>query len=84
MLKSVGTLPAPSGSAEWTNESKRIRKELLNGVVFYGWPREWSTAALKFEDLGVIPGNGYQMRKLRYEIVLDLQSVAIVVRNNFR
>jgi hypothetical protein len=78
ILKKVGTLPAPSSSAEWNNESKRIRQELLNGIVFHGWPPEWTVAAPKFEDLGVIPGNGYQMRKLRYEIIPGFQSVAIL------
>ena len=34
--------------------------------------------ATKVRRLGVIPGNGYQMRKLRYEIVPGFQSTAIL------
>src|SRR5207244_5350732 len=59
-------LPSPSSSAQWTEESTRIRRHVLNDVVFYGWPREWVDAPLKAEDLGAIPsGPGYRMRKIR-------------------
>jgi len=78
IVQKVGALPAPSGAAQWTADAKRLREKLLSDVVFHGWPREWVDAAPQFEDLGVIPGNGYQMRKLRYEIVPGFQSVAIL------
>jgi len=72
-------LPSPSSSAQWTEESKRIRRHVLNDVVFYGWPREWVDAPLKAEDLGAIPsGPGYRMRKIRYEIVPGFHSTAIL------
>ena len=32
----------------------------------------------RFEEVAVIPGNGYRMRKFRYEIVPGFQSVAIL------
>jgi hypothetical protein len=78
ILNRVAKPPAPTSAAQWTAESKRIREQMLNDVVFHGWPKEWVNAAPKFEDLGVIPGNGYQMRKLRYEIVPGFQSTAIL------
>lgn len=78
ILKRIARLEAPSGSAQWNGESKRLREQILSDVVFHGWPREWVDAAPKFEDMGVIPGNGYQMRKLRYEIVPGFQSTAIL------
>jgi hypothetical protein len=71
-------LPAPATAADWTSDSKRIREQILSGVVFHGWPKEWIDAPPKFEDLGVVPGNGYQIRKLRYEIVPGFQSTAIL------
>lgn len=46
--------------------------------MFHGWPKEWVNAPPKFEDLGVTPGNGYQIRKLRYEIVPGFQGAAIL------
>ena len=78
ILNRVGKLPAPSSAAEWTTDSKRIRDQIVNDVVFHGWPKEWVDAPPKFEDLGVTPGNGYQIRKLRYEIVPGFQSTAIL------
>jgi dienelactone hydrolase len=78
ILNRVPELPAPSSADQWTAESKRLRDQILNDVVFHGWPKEWIGAAPKFEDLGTIPGNGYRMRKLRYEIVPGFQSVAIL------
>jgi len=72
-------LSAPRSAAQWTAEAERIRKHLLDDVVFHGWPREWVDAAPKFEDLGTIEsGKGYRIRKLRYEIVPGFQSTAIL------
>jgi dienelactone hydrolase len=72
-------LKIPSSPAQWSAESQRIRKHVLNNVVFHGWPREWVDASLKSEDLGSIPsGPGYRMRKIRYEIVPGLQATAIL------
>ena len=73
LLNRVAKPPAPESAAQWTSESKRIREQIVNDVVFHGWPKDWINSAPKFEDLGVIPGNGYQMRKLRYEIVPGFQ-----------
>ncbi len=48
-------------------------------MVFHGWPDEWVNSPPKFEDIGVIEtGQGYRLRKLRYEIVPGFQSVAIL------
>jgi dienelactone hydrolase len=72
-------LQTPHTAAEWTKESERIRKHLLDDVVFHGWPRDWVDAPPKFEDLGTIEsGSGYRVRKLRYEIVPGFQSTAIL------
>jgi len=72
-------LPSPSSAQQWSAETRRIRKHLVDDVIFHGWPREWVDAPPKFEDLGVIEsGHGYRMRKLRYEIVPDFQSTAIL------
>lgn len=79
MTKRPATLPTPKSAQEWTAEAKRIKKRLLDEVVFHGWPKEWVNSAPKFEDLGMIPsGKGYRMRKLRYEIVPGFYSTAIL------
>jgi dienelactone hydrolase len=79
LMKQVPSLPAPASAAAWTVEAERIRKHLLQNVVFHGWPEEWITSPPKFEDLGTIPaGKGYQLRKLRYEVVPGFHSTAIL------
>ncbi|HEY7095793.1 MAG TPA: hypothetical protein VH437_03665 [Terriglobales bacterium] len=78
ILNRVGKLPAPGSATEWTSESSRIRSQLVKDVVFHGWPKDWVDAPPKFEDLGTMPGDGYQIRKLRYEIVPGFQSTAIL------
>ncbi len=75
----VPPLRPPASAADWKTESSRLRKQILERVVFHGWPREWIEAPLKFEDLGPIPaGPGFRMRKLRYEIVPGFWSTAIL------
>jgi hypothetical protein len=79
LIKRAPKLPAPASAAQWTQEQIRLRREILERVVFHGWPREWVEAPPKFEDLGPLPsGPGYRMRKLRYEIVPGFWSSAIL------
>ncbi len=71
--------PTPVSAQQWTEEAQRLRRHILQDVVFRGWPDEWVNSPPKFEDLGVIDaGQGYRLRKLRYEIVPGFQSVAIL------
>ena len=60
-------------------EAARLRRHLLDDVVFHGWPDQWVKLLPRFEDAGVIEGGeGYKIRKLRYEIVPGFQSVALL------
>ena len=78
ILHRVAKPPAPSTAPQWTSESARLRQHLLTDVVFHGWPREWVEAPPKFEEAGAIQGQGYRIRKFRYEIVPGFQSVALL------
>ena len=70
---------APSTAEAWTAEAARLRRHLLDDVVFHGWPDQWVKSPPRFEDAGVIEGGeGYKIRKLRYEIVPGFQSVALL------
>ena len=70
LMKRVPPLPAPGSAKEWTAEEKRLRRHVLEDILFHGWPREWVESPPKFEDAGTIEsGKGYRTRKLRYEIV---------------
>ena len=78
LIGKAPVLPAATSADAWTAEAKRLRKHLLDDVVFHGWPREWVEAPPKFEDRGTIAGKGYRMRKLRYEIVPGFWSTAVL------
>src|SRR5215475_12664604 len=79
LYRRMADLPAPKSAEEWTAESARLRKHLLDDVIFHGWPRAWVDAPPRFEEAGVIEtGHGYRIRKLRYEIVPGLESTALL------
>ena len=70
LMQRVPKLPTPSSSEQWTAETQRIRRHLLDNVIFHGWPSQWVNSPPEFEDEGtVVSGKGYQLHKLRYEIV---------------
>ncbi len=78
ILAKVGKINSPANQSQWTEESKRLRAKIIDEVVFHGWPKEWVSSAPKFEEVGVEQGDGYRMRKFRYEIIPGFQSVAIL------
>ncbi len=79
LMDRVAKLSRPDDASQWTAEEKRLRKHLMEDIVFHGWPAEWVNSPPRFEDLGVFSeGPGYRLRKLRYEIVPGFQSTAIL------
>src|SRR5207245_6104087 len=79
ILSRVAPPPSATNAQQWTEQAKRLRQHLLQDVVFHGWPDEWVNTPPRFEDIGVTEtGQGYRLRKLRYEIVPGFQSVAIL------
>ena len=78
MMRRVPPLPAPADAHQWTAEAGRIRRHLLDDIVFHGWPREWVDAPPHFEAAGIIEGKGYRIREFRYEIVPGFQSAALL------
>jgi len=79
ILSRVAPPPVPTSAAEWSAEAQRLRQHLLKDVVFHGWPPAWVDSPPQFEETGVIEtGQGYRLRKLRYEIVPGFYSAAIL------
>ena len=69
----------PATATEWTATADRLRRHLVDDVVFHGWPKQWVESAPKFEERGVIEtGHGYRIRKLRFEIVPGFYSSALL------
>ena len=60
--------PAPKNLAEWNETAKRLRRDMLEQIVFRGRAKEWRDAKCGVVWLDTIPGGvGYQIRKFRYE-----------------
>lgn len=79
MMKHIAKPVAPASSEQWTAETQKLRKHILQDLVFHGWPAEWINSAPHFEQTAVIEtAHGYRIRKLRYEIVPGLYSTAVL------
>lgn len=77
IVQRIAPAPLVKDPASWTAESAQLRKKLLK-IVYHGWPTEWVNAPPRFEETGVIPGKGYRIRKLWYEIVPGFFSTALL------
>ena len=79
ILSRIAPPPNPQSSEAWTAEANRIRQHTLRDVAFHGWPADWVNSPPKFEEVAVIEtGDGYKLRKLRYEVVPGFYSVAVL------
>jgi dienelactone hydrolase len=80
ILQRTAPLPKlPATPSEWTTSADRLRRHLVDDVVFHGWPKQWVDLPPKFEERGVIEtGHGYRIRKLRFEIVPGFYSSALL------
>src|SRR4051794_29349685 len=63
----VASMPSASTSEQWDRISDRIRNEVLNKVILEGAGKRWQQAKTRVEWLDTLPGNGYRVRKLRFE-----------------
>lgn len=79
MLNRIPPMPKPATAAEWTTKQRELRRHILDDIAFHGWPRQWVESKPKFEQVGVIEtGDGYRIRKLRFEIVPGFTSTALL------
>ncbi|MGB7546588.1 MAG: acetylxylan esterase [Terracidiphilus sp.] len=79
LSRRITPLPVPVSANDWANQEQKLRKHLLNDIAFHGWPSEWVESAPHFQQVGAIEaGNGYRLRKLRYEIVPGFYATAIL------
>ncbi|MGC4053445.1 MAG: hypothetical protein QM757_29440 [Paludibaculum sp.] len=65
----VKSMPLVSSAQQWTQAKEALRQRVLNEVVLRGEGRKWAAAKTRVEWLEVVPGNGYKIRKLRYEMI---------------
>src|ERR1700722_17173795 len=79
LMKRISTPHSPGTPGEWNVAGQKLRKHVLEDIVYHGWPQSWVEAAPHFEQVEVMEtGKGYRLRKFRYEIVPGFTSTAIL------
>ncbi len=65
--------PRPTDRSAWQREAERLRRAMLDKIVFRGEAQAWRDAKCKVEWLDTIEGGpGYSIRKFRYEALPDM------------
>ena len=79
LMKRIVTPHAPARPEQWNASGQKLRKHILEDIIYHGWPQSWVQAPPHFEQVAVIEtGKGYRLRKFRYEIVPGFTSTAIL------
>jgi dienelactone hydrolase len=79
LMKRIAIPHAPARPEEWDASGQKLRKHILEDIIYHGWPQSWVQAPPHFEQVAVIEtGKGYRLRKFRYEIVPGFTSTAIL------
>ena len=82
----VPAMPALTTLADWKTFAERMRRDVLDKIVFRGdTARAWRDAQTSVEWFDTIPGGpGYSIRKLRYEALPGLWIPALLYQpDNF-
>lgn len=75
----IPPMPESESVADWEEYAGRLRRDVLNTVVFRGEANKWRKVATKAEWLESIDGGpGYRIRKLRYEAVPGMWIAALL------
>ena len=75
----VPALPPAATAEEWNATASRLRRRVLDEVVFRGEAGAWAAAPGRVEWLDTLPTpHGYSVRKLRYEVVPGLWLPALL------
>lgn len=74
----VPPVSIPASAVEWDRYATRLRRDMLDRIVFRGEAARWRTAARKVEWLDTQPGQGYRLRRLRFEAVPGLWIPALL------
>jgi len=75
----VPTMPPVQTALQWQRQAGILRQKVLNDVIFRGEARAWRDAKPRVEWLETISsGNGYSVRKLRFEAVPGLSIPALL------
>jgi hypothetical protein len=68
----VKPMPPIRDRAEWEKYAADLRRQVLDNVIFRGEAAKWRTIPVKEEWLDTIQGDGYKLRKFRYQVLPGL------------
>jgi dienelactone hydrolase len=75
----VATFRPPAEAERWFTEADRLRRRLRDEVMLKGIPDAWVHHPPNVQEVGVLePGEGYRIRKLRYEVLPGLVIPALL------
>jgi hypothetical protein len=74
----VKSMPLADTAEEWTKTKELLRQRVLNEVILRGAGRRWAEAKTRVQWLDVLPGNGYRIKRLRYEVIPGLWIPALL------
>lgn len=74
----VPVLDPPPTRAAWQSYADALRTRILDEIVYRGEARAWRRQKAVVESFGEIPGDGYVVRKLRFEAVPGLHVPALL------
>jgi hypothetical protein len=75
----IPRLNLPTTAGAWEAQAASLRQRVLDDVVFRGQAAQWRHAPAKVEWLETVPGGeGYRIRKLRYEALPGLWVPALL------
>jgi dienelactone hydrolase len=75
----MARMPKLTTAEAWQAEADRLRREVLDKIVYRGEAARWRDAPCKVEWLGEIAGGpGYRIKKLRYEALPGMWIPAVL------
>lgn len=75
----IPPLPEPSTRAEWERHTARWREETFSRVIYRGEAARWREAKTEVKWFDTLePGEGYRIRKLRFEAIPGLWVPALL------
>ncbi|MDE0101317.1 MAG: acetylxylan esterase [Bryobacterales bacterium] len=75
----VPAVRIPASKEEWQETAARIRGQVLDEIVFRGEARAWRESVTRVEWMGSVgAGEGYSLKKLRYEAIPGLWIPALL------
>jgi len=74
----VKPMPPIRDRAEWEKYAADLRRQVLDNVVLRGEAAKWRTVPVKEEWLDTVQGDGYRLRKFRYQVLPGLWLPALL------